>query len=120
MTTPLARTLGIASKLQLILVGTLAATLGLAGVVLFFNDARDSQENAARQLKVLGEVLVGQGELAVRMEDRKVVEEILSSLKAEPEVVCAAFYRGTTRLGAFVRPGEERNPAPERPPAADQ
>ena len=119
MNTPLARTLGIASKLQLILVGTLAATLGLAGVVLHLNDSRDSQENAARQLRVLGEVLISQGELAVRMDDRKVLEEILSSLKAEPEVVCAAFYRGPTRLGMFVRPGEERTSAPATAPTLD-
>src|SRR5690349_2035421 len=106
MTQGMTRTLGISAKLQIILVGILGAALGLSGLLLYLNDARDSHENASRQLRVLGEVLVGQGELAVRMDDRKVLEEILSSLKAEPEVVCAAFYRGQARIGAFVRNGE--------------
>ena len=56
MTQGTTRTLGIAAKLQLILVGILGAALGLSGILLYLNDARDSQENASRQLRVLGEV----------------------------------------------------------------
>jgi methyl-accepting chemotaxis protein len=101
----------------LILVGILGAALSLSGILLYLNDARDSQENASRQLRVLGEVLVGQGELAVRMDDKKVAEEILGSLKAEPEVVCGAFYKGAARMAGYVKSGEERGIVPDRPPA---
>jgi methyl-accepting chemotaxis protein len=110
------RDLGIVSKLRLIIVATMGAALLLAGVILAWQDSSASQETAVQQLGVLARILASQSTVAVSVGDAKEAGDILSSLREEKQVVCAAFFAQEKILATYAREGASVGLLPQRMP----
>ncbi len=84
--------LGLAAKMNLILLAVLSVSFGCAAIILLRAGARASVEVEIGKLDVLAKVLAGQAEFGVTGKDKKFLEEVLKSLDAEPQVIFAGAW----------------------------
>src|SRR5262245_25678016 len=86
------RNLGLAAKLNVILLAVLAVSLGGAAALLLRAGASSAVLEEQSKVDVLAKVIAGQAEFGITAKDQKFLEELLRSLEAEPQVVFAGAY----------------------------
>lgn len=105
------RKLTIRRKLVLItmLVSMVSVLLACAGFVL--NDLSDFTHLVEYDLTTAAEIISANSTALLSFEDTETAEEVLSSLKAKPLILCAGIYDREGRLfAAYTRPGEAVRP----------
>ncbi|MBI3855353.1 MAG: HAMP domain-containing protein [Planctomycetes bacterium] len=102
----------LTTKLSLVLPSTLAVALVAAGAVLATDIRSSSRAAAERQLEVLAKMLATQSTVALSVGDEKEAGELLRALKAEPQIVCAGFYRKEVLLASYVGEGRTETVPP--------
>jgi len=107
------------SKITLVVMATSSAALLLAILALLVDEYVSHRDDAARRLRIVARIVATQSSAAVLFKDGRAAEEILSSLRAEEELVAAAIYTIDGQLFVrYFRPDarpEDLPPRPERP-----
>ncbi len=98
------RNLPIKRKLQLLIMFTVAAALALACTAILVYDQYSSAREMQRDLGILAEIFASNSTAALTFRDVNAASEILSGLKAKPDVIKAVFYEADgTPLAAYTR-----------------
>ncbi len=105
------RNISIRSKLALLLVLNGSLALLLVGVFLFGYERLERQEAAVRALSMQARIVADSSTAALSFADDRAATEILTALRADPDLVEAAIYDRHDRLFAWF----ERGPASGRP-----
>jgi PAS domain S-box-containing protein len=108
----------IQQKLNLILIATVGLALLLSAAALLLVEARKEWRNAQADLVTQADIVGLASEAALAFGDRRVGEQNLRVLQAQPGVVAAALYDTGGQLFADFRPGiGEDAQVPQRAPA---
>ncbi len=94
----------IKRKLIGVIVLTSLAVLVLTSVALVTYELHTSKQATARSLKTVGAIIAANSTAVLIYDDEKLATEILSGLRAEPEIVAAALYDRDGRLFAMYPP----------------
>jgi PAS domain S-box-containing protein len=78
---------------------TLTALLG-GNLLLFVYESRRSEQTTTHSLETMGEIIASNSTAALAFDDPKLGEEIISGLRAEPDVSAAALFDKEGRLFA--------------------
>jgi signal transduction histidine kinase len=97
----MSRSLTFKSKITLVVMAASGAALLLAILALLVDEYVSHRDDAARRLRIIARIVATQSSAAVLFKDSRAAEEILSSLRAEEELVAAAIY--TVEGHLFVR-----------------
>ncbi len=110
------------SKITLVVMATSGAALLTAILALLVDEYVSHRDDAARRLRIIARIVATQSSAAVLFKDSLAAEEILSSLRAEQELVSAAIYSIDGQLFVrYLRPDagpEDLPPRPQRPGSA--
>jgi PAS domain S-box-containing protein len=93
----------IQQKLTLILLATVGVALFIAASALLLVEARKEWQNAQSELTTQADVVGLASEAALAFGDRRVAEQNLRVLQAQPDVTAAALYDNQGRLFASFR-----------------
>jgi PAS domain S-box-containing protein len=78
---------------------TLTVLLG-SNVALFIYESRSFQQATAQNLTTMGDIIAANSTAALIYDDPKLAQEIISGIKAEPDITAAALYDKQGRLYA--------------------
>ena len=109
------KTLSIRRKLLTALLVTSTSVLLLAGIGLLSYEVSSYKSSTARSLSTLAQTVAADSAGALMYGDEKVAREILSGLKAEPDIVVAALYEKSGKLHASWTPGPRQEHVPDKP-----
>ena len=99
------RTLSVRHKLTGIIFLVSMVVLGLAGLTLIVAQVRHLRNDSQRSLEVLAEVMVASCQPPLLLRSPLDAENVLSSLRAQPEVVAAyLFDANQLPVAAYLRP----------------
>jgi len=105
---PFFRDLPIRRKLTVAILGPTAASVLIFAIVIITYEFRTYRDDRARTLTVLADVLADNSAVSLASGDRSAAEEMLSALRAEPDIVVAALYRADGHVFAsYARSGAE-------------
>jgi len=90
----------IRNKLLTILMGTVVFSLFIVGGILVYRDVNSAQEELVAKLTTLASVLGDTSRAAIVFDDTKRGEQILTSLKGEPQVTSAILADKDDRIFA--------------------
>lgn len=114
------RDLRIKHKLSALILSTTFVALGLAVISFMGYDVFKFRQERVKTLTMLADVLAGNSTAALSFDDPETATEVLSALKAEPNLLSAALYaRDGSRLATYQREGWEV-PPPDTAPQVDQ
>ncbi|MGH7972754.1 MAG: ATP-binding protein [Limisphaerales bacterium] len=107
------RTLSIRRKLLTALLVTSTSVLLLAGISLLSYEVSSYRRSTERSLSTLAQAIAADSAGALFYGDEKTTREILSGLRAEPDIVAAALYEksGKLHVSWSPGPGDARVPA---------
>ena len=104
----------IRTKLILIIMITTGVALFLTDLSILAHEVAADRGAARRQLTTLSRIIGSNSTAALSFGDRDAVDEILSSLRAEPTVAAAALYRADgVPLARYRRDGTQGAQPPE-------
>lgn len=109
------RTLSIRRKLLTALLVTSTSVLLLAGVGLLSYEVSSYKASTARSLSTLAQAVAADSAGALFFGDEKTTREILSGLRAEPDIVAAALYEKSGKLHVSWSPGAGTPSVPAHP-----
>jgi uncharacterized membrane protein affecting hemolysin expression len=78
---------------------TLTVLLG-SNVALFIYESRSFQQATAQNLSTMADIIASNSTAALIYDDPKLAQEIISGLKAEPDITAAALYDKQGKLYA--------------------
>jgi hypothetical protein len=88
------RDLPVKQKLRFIILTTVTAALALAGVAIYVHAQRSANRNMAEDCGVLAQLVAANSTAALSFRDPEAVQELLSTIKANPDIVNAAIFDG--------------------------
>ncbi len=107
------RNLHVKRKLQLIIMGTVAAALTLACTAVLAYDQYSAAQEMRHDLGILAEIFALNSTAALTFGDQSAAIEILSGLKAKPHVISAVIYGADgSSFATYFRKGAPQTPAP--------
>jgi PAS domain S-box-containing protein len=106
----------IQQKLTLILLATVGVALFIAATALLLVEARKEWQNARSELTTQADIVGLASEAALAFGDRRVGEQNLRVLQAQPDVTAAALYDNNGRLFASFRSTESEAAVPAQVP----
>jgi PAS domain S-box-containing protein len=109
------RTLSIRRKLLTALLVTSTSVLLLAGIGLLSYEVTSYRGATARSLSTLAQAIAADSAGALFFGDEKTAREILSGLRAEPDIVAAALYEKSGKLHVSWSPRPDSQPVPPAP-----
>src|SRR5690349_16126529 len=92
------RDLPIKRKLVGVIVLTCAAVLGLTSIALLTYELFHYKQTTRHSLTTIADLIAANSTAVLIYDDQKLATEILSGLRAEPEIVAAALYDRNGRL----------------------
>lgn len=84
--------LSIKSKLIIILLTMTLITFALCSAIFLYNDLNLFRKSLVRNLDILAKTVGANSRAAVYFEDPNTAENILSSLKVDPQILFAVLY----------------------------
>jgi PAS domain S-box-containing protein len=93
---------------------TLTVLLG-SNVALFIYESRSFQQATAQNLSTMAEIIASNSTAALIYDDPKLAQEIISGLKAEPDITAAALYDKQGKLYATYPAAEAKTAFPSAP-----
>jgi PAS domain S-box-containing protein len=110
------RDISIKRKLILISLFTTGVVLFLAGTVLITDEVIDSRRSMIKDLTVQAEIIGSNSTAALSFKDQKAAEEILSALRAAPDIMYAIIYTKDGKVFArYQRDGMKEDILPPLP-----
>jgi len=109
------RDLPIKRKLVGVIVVTCAAVLGLTSVVLLTYELFHYKQTTRHSLTTIADLIAANSTAVLIYDDQKLATEILSGLRAEPEIVAAALYDRNGRLYVAYPSNIDREKLPTVP-----
>jgi PAS domain S-box-containing protein len=109
------RDLPIKRKLVGVIVLTCAAVLGLTSIALLTYELFHYKQTTRRSLTTIADLIAANSTAVLIYDDQKLATEILSGLRAEPEIVAAALYDRNGHLYVAYPSNIEREKLPPGP-----
>jgi signal transduction histidine kinase len=104
------------SKITLVVMATSGAALLMAILALLIDEYVSHRDDTARRLRIIARIVATQSSAAVLFKDSHAAEEIVSSLRAEPDLVAAAIYTTEGHLFVrYLRPDARLEDLPQKP-----
>jgi PAS domain S-box-containing protein len=98
--------LPIRRKVMLVMMLTTGVALLLACTALLSYELREFRHKLESDLATLGQVIGANSSAAISFDDEQAATEMLTALRAEPQIVAARIYRqGGQPLAGYIRPG---------------
>src|SRR4051812_47295334 len=109
-------TFTIKSKLMVIIMAITGIALILVGAVFIVQDLLALQKGMKEDLAVEAQIIISNSTAAVSFDDEAAADEVLTSLKSDPDIVSACIYTKTgERLGTYLRNGASADSVPAKP-----
>ena len=102
-------------KLVGIIFLTSLSVLCLTCVMLFYYEIHSYRQATARSLSTTADIIAANSAAILIFDDQKLAEQILSGLRADPEITAAAFFDKDGKLYAVYRPDSPSSAFPTSP-----
>lgn len=96
---------------------TSLSVLGLSYLALLTYETRSSKQTTLRSLSTLGDIIASNSTAALIFDDRPLATELLSGLRAEPDVISAALFDKEGKVFAIYRAQHDADGIPASPQA---